>query len=322
MRKIVDNLRSFIIEDFSALTYGFASLMMLLLLWVNYLSPLKGSFYTLEERMGDILRPKNLFYLWYIPFHGLPYLMVLLVKLYQSKSISIVCSKEFWKKFIVILAILCLDGGFYINSDYAVSSDFSKQYVILLAGYVVHSFLTILVPLAIYYFAVDQSQYPFMYGLAKGNFEIKPYLIMLGLMVPIVGLASFNTAFQDQYPTIEPNYVMDSFGFTKTQIIIGYEFLYLLDFLNVELLFRGLMIIGMTKVLGKHAVLPTVVVYMLLHFEKPLGESIGAIFGGVYIIHFGAAYPKYLGGCYDSYRCGCAYGIFCFFAERMTVIKC
>jgi membrane protease YdiL (CAAX protease family) len=52
------------------------------------------------------------------------------------------------------------------------------------------------------------------------------------------------------------------------------------DFIPTELLFRGFMIIGMAHLLGRGALLPMVVCYATLHFGKPLGETIGSVFGG------------------------------------------
>ena len=59
-----------------------------------------------------------------------------------------------------------------------------------------------------------------------------------------------------------------------------YEFAYGFDFITVELLFRGFMVVGMIKLLGRHAVLAMAVTYCFLHTGKPLGEAISSIFGG------------------------------------------
>ena len=53
----------------------------------------------------------------------------------------------------------------------------------------------------------------------------------------------------------------------------------------------------MAKILGKDAVLPMVVTYAFLHFGKPLGETVGSIFGG-YILGVIALRTKHIfGGC-------------------------
>jgi membrane protease YdiL (CAAX protease family) len=62
--------------------------------------------------------------------------------------------------------------------------------------------------------------------------------------------------------------------------VAGYEIAYGLDFITVEYLFRGFMVIGMMAILGRGAVLTMAVVYCVLHFGKPAGEAISSAFGG------------------------------------------
>jgi hypothetical protein len=76
-----------------------------------------------------------------------------------------------------------------------------------------------------------------------------------------------------------------------------YEFIYGFDFIFVELVFRGALVIGMASILGKDAILPMVSVYCFLHFGKPAGEAISSIFGG-YILGVIAYYSRSIvGGC-------------------------
>jgi hypothetical protein len=51
----------------------------------------------------------------------------------------------------------------------------------------------------------------------------------------------------------------------------------------------------MAKLLGKDAVLPMVATYVVLHFGKPMGETISSIFGG-YILGILALYSKNIWG--------------------------
>jgi membrane protease YdiL (CAAX protease family) len=62
--------------------------------------------------------------------------------------------------------------------------------------------------------------------------------------------------------------------------VAGYEIAYGLDFITVEYLFRGFMVIGMMTILGRGAVVTMAVVYCVLHFGKPAGEAISSVFGG------------------------------------------
>ena len=76
-----------------------------------------------------------------------------------------------------------------------------------------------------------------------------------------------------------------------------FEFFYGLDFGSVELIFRGALVIGLSSLMGRSAILPMVVTYAFLHFGKPMAETIGSIFGG-YILGVIAYYSRnILGGC-------------------------
>ena len=40
------------------------------------------------------------------------------------------------------------------------------------------------------------------------------------------------------------------------------------------------MVVGLSRYLGKNAILPMVACYAFLHFGKPMWETIGSVFGG------------------------------------------
>jgi hypothetical protein len=77
-----------------------------------------------------------------------------------------------------------------------------------------------------------------------------------------------------------------------------YESIYAFDFVWVEFLFRGILVLGLFSVLGKDAIIPMVSMYCFLHFGKPLGEAISSIFGG-YVLGVLAIYSRSIvGGCF------------------------
>jgi hypothetical protein len=280
LKKIFDHIISFIKEDFSWKVYLFTAILMATALYFNYFSILKGGNYTFEEKFSQEYLTQNLLYFCYLPFYAIPYFLVLSYKLYLNRQFDIYQSFDFWKKIAVIFIVLCLDGGFYFNINLLKNFATDQQYILanfISAG---HSFFSVFLIIMAYYFCFDYKKDPFIYGLTTKGFEPKPYMIMLGIMLPIVYLASTTQDFMDQYPSMTGTFVQDTFGLSKKTIVLLYEFVYLFDFINLELMMRGLMIIGMARLLGKHAVLPTTMVYLLLHFEKPLGEAIGSIFGG------------------------------------------
>ena len=64
-------------------------------------------------------------------------------------------------------------------------------------------------------------------------------------------------------------------------LAMGFEISYSLDFISIELFFRGFLIIGFMRFVGANAILPMAAFYCSIHFGKPLGECISSYFGGM-----------------------------------------
>lgn len=133
-----------------------------------------------------------------------------------------------------------------------------------------------------------------LYGLRIKGVDFRPYFYMLLIMLPLITIASFNESFLRQYPKF-PWRADEVFGLTKWQMTAIYEFFYGIDFVFVELMFRGALVIGMTAILGKDSILPMAVTYGFLHFSKPLGEAISSVFGG-YLLGVFAYYSRNIWG--------------------------
>ncbi len=141
------------------------------------------------------------------------------------------------------------------------------------------SLFTIIIPCFIVYIFVKKFK-PELYGLRLSGANIKPYLWLIALMVPVVVVASlFDGDLLAYYPTYNATSA-STFPYSNWIKIIIYEFFYGFDFISVELLFRGFMVVALSKFVGKHAILPMVCCYVFLHFGKPMMETIGSIFGG------------------------------------------
>jgi membrane protease YdiL (CAAX protease family) len=138
---------------------------------------------------------------------------------------------------------------------------------------------TMILPLLLIYVKYDRDQ-QHLYGLAPKRFDVKPYFIMLGFMLPLIIAASFLPSFLKQYPMYETSRAHLYMEIPEWMTVAGYEIAYALNFVSIEFFFRGFLIIGMIRVLGRGAVLPMACVYCFLHFGKPMGEAISSIFGG------------------------------------------
>lgn len=154
-----------------------------------------------------------------------------------------------------------------------------------------------------------------IFGLNAKGFSPKPYWIMLAIMVPIIALASTQPDFLAYYPKLKNINYLPETEFKKYYQLF-YEFCYGIDFITIELFFRGFLVLAFVKYAGKDAILPMAAFYCTIHFGKPLGECISSFFGGLLlglvtyhtrtiygglIVHLGIAWMMELGGAIGNY---------------------
>lgn len=148
-------------------------------------------------------------------------------------------------------------------------------------------------------------------GLTTCGFDARPYFLLLLLLVPVVALAATRPDFLHVYPKVKNVAFIDGYASPVWPWKLGYELSYGLDFLSIELFFRGLLVVGLVRYAGEQAILPMAAFYCTIHFGKPLGECISSYFGGMVlgvlayrtrsilgglIVHLGLAWMMELGG--------------------------
>lgn len=138
--------------------------------------------------------------------------------------------------------------------------------------------LFIFIPIGLYYFTVEKDKSG--YGLYRKGFDIRPYAIMLGLMVIPVTWAAWQSDFLNQYPK-----AFQGTGITQlTKVTLGpflaFEACYGFDFVSIEFFFRGFLIMGFARLMGRKAIIPMAAWYMMIHLGKPLGETLSSFLGG------------------------------------------
>ena len=105
--------------------------------------------------------------------------------------------------------------------------------------------------------------------------HVKIYAAMLLAITPAVVAASFTAPFQQTYPfyrlfPAEP--LWPRFWI--------WELLYASQFVALEFFFRGFLLHGLKRRLGYPAVWVMIVPYVMIHFDKPFAECLGAIVAG------------------------------------------
>jgi hypothetical protein len=118
-------------------------------------------------------------------------------------------------------------------------------------------------------------------GLTTRGFRPGPYFGLLLLLVPLVALASTQPDFLRVYPKVRAIAFMSNYPGPLWLWRAGYELAYGLDFLSIELFFRGLLVIGLVRYAGEKAILPMAAFYCTIHFGKPLAECITSFAGGL-----------------------------------------
>jgi membrane protease YdiL (CAAX protease family) len=132
------------------------------------------------------------------------------------------------------------------------------------------------IPLAAIRFVFGER--PRDYGLkVRGAFaDSWVYLVLLAIAAPLVYLASAMERFQEKYPFYDV--AIDS-GLSPA--FWRWEVLYMIQFFGVEFFYRGFLVHGLKHRFGVYAIFVMMVPYCMLHFNKPLPETLAAICGAI-----------------------------------------
>lgn len=116
------------------------------------------------------------------------------------------------------------------------------------------------------------------YGLQiKGAFkDFRLYIFMLFVMMPLVAHFSGTEAFQSRYPFLKTFH-----GELNTTDFMLWELMYCLQFFVLEFFFRGFVVLGLQPKFGVYAVFIMTIPYCMIHFGKPLPETLAAIIAGL-----------------------------------------
>jgi hypothetical protein len=272
MKKIWTYLKWHIINDFNPGQYASVGVFLAIAISLNY-------YFDFEDTQLEPMEGFPKFFAYFI-FYSFPYFTAVFIYARFTNGRGVFSKKEFWLKSLFAIFILSLDSSVpYLDElVYAVFHPRAAFW-----GYKVTinaiSFFTVLAPIIVFYFLYERDQHH-LYGLNARKFDASPYFIMLLIMLPALVAVSFTDGFLKQYPMYKTSGAHQHFGVPEWVTVAGYELAYGLDFVTVEYFFRGFLVIGMIRMLGRGAVLPMAVLYCFLHFGKPAAEAISSIAGG------------------------------------------
>lgn len=102
------------------------------------------------------------------------------------------------------------------------------------------------------------------------------YAFMLAIMLPLVYYFSSTESFQMRYPFYKPVNGEDLWP-----NFFIWEVVYFFQFVSLEFFFRGFVTLGTRKSFGYMSIFVMMVPYCMIHFGKPMPETIGAIIAGI-----------------------------------------
>ena len=261
--------------------------------------------YSIDDKIEKIDSISDAFYYRYLIFliaFTLPYLFTFILLGKNYFKITLI-------SFLIIIAPAIFSWKIAMNTNLHLSDNSSWDYYWNQITY----WPIRLIVMSLMLFILWKIFYPKegFFGLTVKNFQWKPYLLMLLIMVPLIAAASTQPDFLDMYPKLKDVDLVLYHIKNKWFYHLLHELAYGSDFISVELFFRGFLILAFIKVAGKDAILPMACFYCTIHFGKPLGECISSYFGGlllgiiVYntrsiigglIVHLGIAWLMEIGG--------------------------
>lgn len=133
--------------------------------------------------------------------------------------------------------------------------------------------LRVLVPLVVVTLVLRESPREWGWRFPLDWHHVWPYVVFLAVMVPVLFGASVLSSFQAKYPFYD-GAMAGGWHFW------GFQLFYGLQFLGVEAFFRGFLLFGLWPRLGWNAIPVMVIPYVMIHFGKPMPETLAAIVAG------------------------------------------
>ena len=293
LKQLIQYLKKYSSDNFNAKIYLLTGLFLALCIWLNYQ-------FQIYSNISAQYREEWSYFPIMAVFMAFPYLVISSFSLLDTEKQRWPRSKEFWTKFVIAFIIIGIERSFYLHKDWGQSLDIIdwQFYVGTMAWG--RTFLSTFLLSILFYWLYERKrdQDKTWFGLRMDQTNYKLYLSLIALVFGGIYLASYISelsAYYPRYQQVGGAAFANKHGFSEYVSVLIYELVYGASFINVELFFRGVLVIGFARILGPHAVLAMIGSYVFLHFGKPITECISSALGG-YVIGILAFYSKRIWG--------------------------
>ncbi|MFN8254128.1 MAG: CPBP family intramembrane glutamic endopeptidase [Bacteroidales bacterium] len=273
MLRYVNDIKNHFASDFEKYSYLYILFLTTALITVNYT-------FSFEKKIILPFFGTGKGFLIYFMYYAVPYFLAIIPFLMLRKKAILLTQSTFWMKSLVLIAVLAFTASFdffpLLKRMLSPDSDESKFILKLLSfsKRIVPYFFTI----GLLYFLFDKNEKNY-YGLRISGINYKPFIVVILFMIPAVGAVSFLPGIRNYYPQFKYWEFHQVYGLNHLEMNFLFLICYIADFVSIELFFRGALVLGMLSVLGKEGVIPAAVLYVVIHFGKPVGETISSFFG-------------------------------------------
>ncbi len=213
-------------------------------------------------------------------FYGVHFVVFVPVILACTGRMALLRSAGFLRSVSLFWFLVTLYSAVRLNA-FQLTALFAGEWLFFIyrAENGVLQFLLAAIPMTVMWMVSDRRARPF--GITVAGLKLSPYLMMLVFAVPCVFAVSFSADFRAMYPRYfidQPAVVPD---YAPPFKILQFFLVYAVGFIGVELFFRGLALQILRPWLGYDAIVLAAAVYCLIHFQKPLLETISSFFGAL-----------------------------------------
>jgi membrane protease YdiL (CAAX protease family) len=271
LTQVFKYIKEFYQKEFNLYYFLLVIILLGIIIYLNY-------WHFLERRYAAGNKTKWGAFFGYYLLYFIPFVTAFLLQLLFYKNCDYYNNYWFW--IIVLLAPAFF--SFRINFNFhegiikKIWSGNELQFWLRCISWIVRVFV-LLIPVFIIWVIKDKSNQPF-YG-TKALDSIKPYVIMLLVMVPLLAWASTQKDFLSMYPKAKIITQLQM-GHQKWRYVV-YELCYGFDFISIEFFFRGFLILSLLKICGTHCIIPVACFYCAIHLGKPMAEAISSFWGGL-----------------------------------------